>query len=59
VPQTIDWLSRAFGFREDEAAAQTGATVRAPEDVEEIGVRRWTGEDLEGHRWMFTQALDA
>jgi uncharacterized glyoxalase superfamily protein PhnB len=39
-------------------AAAAGATVlRAPEDVEQAGVRLWSGEDVEGHRWMFTQPL--
>lgn len=38
-------------------AAAVGATVlRAPEDVAEVGIRLWTGEDLEGHRWMFVRA---
>ena len=35
-------------------AAGAGATVlRAPEDVADVGIRLWSGEDLEGHRWMF------
>jgi uncharacterized glyoxalase superfamily protein PhnB len=39
-------------------AAAAGATVlRAPEDVAEAGIRLWSGEDVEGHRWMFTQPL--
>jgi uncharacterized glyoxalase superfamily protein PhnB len=39
-------------------AAAAGATVlRAPEDVKEVGIRLWSGEDVEGHRWMFTQPL--
>lgn len=39
-------------------AAEAGAKVlRSPEDVEEAGIRLWSGEDLEGHRWMFTQPL--
>ena len=41
-----------------ERAAAAGATVlRAPEDVEQAGIRLWSGEDVEGHRWMFTQPL--
>jgi uncharacterized glyoxalase superfamily protein PhnB len=41
-------------------AAAAGATVlRAPEDVREVGIRLWTGEDLEGHRWMFVQPLES
>ncbi len=39
-------------------AAAAGATVlRAPEDVEAAGIRLWSGEDLEGHRWMFVHPL--
>ena len=39
-------------------ATAAGATVlRAPEDVKEVGIRLWSGEDVEGHRWMFTQPL--
>jgi uncharacterized glyoxalase superfamily protein PhnB len=39
-------------------AVAVGATVlRAPEDVEGAGIRLWSGEDVEGHRWMFTQPL--
>jgi uncharacterized glyoxalase superfamily protein PhnB len=39
-------------------AAQAGATVlRTPEDVPDAGIRLWSGEDVEGHRWMFVQPL--
>jgi uncharacterized glyoxalase superfamily protein PhnB len=39
-------------------AAGAGAKVlRSPEDVEAAGIRLWSGEDLEGHRWMFTATL--
>jgi PhnB protein len=39
-------------------AVAVGAVVlRAPEDVEGAGIRLWSGEDVEGHRWMFTQPL--
>ena len=39
-------------------AAAAGATVlRPPEDVAQAGIRLWSGEDVEGHRWMFTQPL--
>ncbi len=39
-------------------AAAAGATVlRAPEDVPEIGIRLWSAEDVEGHRWMFVRRL--
>jgi uncharacterized glyoxalase superfamily protein PhnB len=40
-------------------AAAAGATVlRGPENVEPAGIRLWSAEDLEGHRWMFTQPLE-
>jgi uncharacterized glyoxalase superfamily protein PhnB len=39
-------------------AAAAGATVlREPEDVEPAGIRLWSGEDVEGHRWMFVHPL--
>lgn len=39
-------------------AVAAGATViRALEDVEGVGLRLYTAEDLEGHRWMFGQPL--
>ena len=39
-------------------AVAAGATVIRPlEDVEGAGMRLYTAEDLEGHRWMFGQHL--
>jgi uncharacterized glyoxalase superfamily protein PhnB len=39
-------------------ARDNGATIlRAPEEPG-IGLRVYTAEDLEGHRWMFGQRLD-
>jgi uncharacterized glyoxalase superfamily protein PhnB len=39
-------------------AVSAGATViRPPEDSVEAGMRLYTAEDLEGHRWMFGQSL--
>jgi uncharacterized glyoxalase superfamily protein PhnB len=41
-------------------AVAAGATVIRPlEDAEFAGIRRYTAEDLEGHRWMFGQPLHA
>jgi uncharacterized glyoxalase superfamily protein PhnB len=41
-----------------EQAVSAGATViRPPEDSVEAGMRLYTAEDLEGHRWMFGQSL--
>ena len=50
----IEWLQRAFGFVEDRSA-------RYEEEPEEpgIGFRIYSVEDLEGHRWMFGQRLEA
>jgi uncharacterized glyoxalase superfamily protein PhnB len=31
--------------------------IRPPEDVDGIGIRLYTTEDVEGHRWMFAQPL--
>jgi uncharacterized glyoxalase superfamily protein PhnB len=39
------------------AVAAGASVLRAPEDVRDVGIRLWSGEDAEGHRWMFTQAL--
>jgi PhnB protein len=42
-----------------ERAVAAGARVIRPlEDAEGIGLRRYTAEDPEGHRWMFGQHLD-
>ena len=39
-------------------AVAAGATVIRPlEDAEGAGMRLYTAEDLEGHRWMFGQQL--
>ncbi|MDQ2983421.1 MAG: aminotransferase [Actinomycetota bacterium] len=39
-------------------ARTAGADVlRELEEVEAAGIRLYTAEDLEGHRWMFTQAI--
>ena len=39
-----------------EQAVAAGATVIRPlEDTEEAGMRLYTAEDPEGHRWMFGQ----
>jgi uncharacterized glyoxalase superfamily protein PhnB len=39
-------------------AVSAGATVIRPlEDSVEAGMRLYTAEDLEGHRWMFGQSL--
>jgi PhnB protein len=38
-------------------AKEAGATILSePEDIE-AGVRHYTVEDLEGHRWMFSQEI--
>jgi uncharacterized glyoxalase superfamily protein PhnB len=41
-----------------ERARSAGAAIlRGPEDVSDVGLRVYTAEDLEGHRWMFTEEL--
>jgi PhnB protein len=41
-----------------ERAPVAGATIlREPEDVSDVGLRIYTAEDFEGHRWMFTEQL--
>ena len=39
------------------AVAAGAIVIRALEDVEGVGLRLYTAEDLEGHRWMFGQPL--
>ena len=41
----------------DRARAAGATIVREPGDVPPVRQRVYTAEDLEGHRWMFTQAL--
>ena len=39
-------------------ARAAGATILSePEDVPEVGVRHYSVEDPEGHRWMFSQEI--
>lgn len=39
-------------------AKEAGASILSePEDVVDFGVRHYRVEDLEGHRWMFSQAI--
>jgi uncharacterized glyoxalase superfamily protein PhnB len=40
-----------------QAVAGGAAVIRPLEDVEGAGMRLYTAEDLEGHRWMFGQPL--
>jgi uncharacterized glyoxalase superfamily protein PhnB len=39
------------------AVAAGASVIRALEDVDGAGMRLYTAEDLEGHRWMFGQQL--
>src|SRR5215510_4869776 len=40
-----------------QAVAAGAKVIRPLEDVEGAGMRLYTAEDLEGHRWMFGQQL--
>jgi uncharacterized glyoxalase superfamily protein PhnB len=40
-----------------QAVAAGAAVIRPLEDNEPVGLRLYTAEDLEGHRWMFGQKL--
>ena len=40
-----------------QAVSAGAAVIRPPEDSVEAGMRLYTAEDLEGHRWMFGQSL--
>ena len=41
----------------ERARAGGAAIVREPGDVPPVRQRVYTAEDVEGHRWMFTQQL--
>jgi uncharacterized glyoxalase superfamily protein PhnB len=41
----------------DRAVAAGATVIRALEDAEGTGLRLYTAEDPEGHRWMFGQQL--
>jgi uncharacterized glyoxalase superfamily protein PhnB len=63
--QTNPWVVDGYMIQVDDVdahhkrAAEAGATVlRAPENVADAGIRLWSGEDVEGHRWMFTAPLE-
>lgn len=67
----IDWLTAAFGFTERAEQRHTatdgtighaelelgGDVIRSPEDAPRAGMRLYTVEDPEGHRWLFGQPL--
>ena len=51
----LDWLTRAFGFRErTRMAVADGRTGHAEREDAPHG-RLYRAEDLEGHRWMFLE----
>jgi uncharacterized glyoxalase superfamily protein PhnB len=39
------------------ARAAGAEVLRGPDDVPDIGIRLYTAEDVEGHRWMFVQPV--
>jgi len=41
----------------DRARAAGARVLSEPQDVPEAGIRHYRAEDLEGHRWMFSQQL--
>ena len=44
-------------FRQAKAAGSN--ILSEPEDVAEAGIRHYRVEDIEGHRWMFSQPIAA
>jgi uncharacterized glyoxalase superfamily protein PhnB len=46
-----------IGGHHARATAAGAAIIRPLEDAEYAGMRLYTAEDLEGHRWMFGQRL--
>src|SRR6266508_237998 len=68
VPAALEWLSKAFGFRERlrftaedgtvnhaEMQLADGATILSPPEDQPYGDRSYNAEDPEGHRWSFLQ----
>jgi uncharacterized glyoxalase superfamily protein PhnB len=56
----LDWLARAFGFRErarlvEEDGRLSHGELEAGNGLIGFPGRRYRAEDLEGHRWMFLQ----
>jgi|ERR671936_2267154 uncharacterized glyoxalase superfamily protein PhnB len=59
-PWVVDGVSIAVSNIDAHAyrARSGGARIlREPEDVEAVRLRVYAAEDLEGHRWMFTEQL--
>jgi len=60
-PWVIDGLFVAVddvGAHHAQAVSAGATVIRPPEDSVEAGMRLYTAEDLEGHRWMFGQSLE-
>ena len=60
VPWVIDGLMVQVpdvDAHHERARAAGAEVLRGPESNADIGVRLYTAEDVEGHRWMFTQPL--
>ncbi len=43
--------------RHYEHAKQFGARIPSPPDTKPFGERQYSAEDLEGHRWVFTESV--
>jgi uncharacterized glyoxalase superfamily protein PhnB len=62
VPYVVDGV---LGYVDDvdahcaHARAVGARILSEPEDVPDAGIRHYRAEDLEGHRWMFAEQLDA
>jgi uncharacterized glyoxalase superfamily protein PhnB len=59
-PWVVDGVSVGVRDLDGHAARarEAGAKIlREPEDVPPAGIRVYTAEDPEGHRWMFTEPL--
>jgi uncharacterized glyoxalase superfamily protein PhnB len=59
-PWVIDGVTvaiKGLDGHAERARAAGAAILREPGDVPTVGLRVYTAEDLEGHRWMFTEQL--
>ncbi len=59
VPYVVDgvWVSVEDVDAHFERAREAGARILSEPQDQEFGERHYRAEDLEGHRWMFSQSL--
>jgi uncharacterized glyoxalase superfamily protein PhnB len=53
---TVTHAELEFDAHHARASEARANVIRPPEDSDHAGMRLYTAEDLEGHRWMFGQS---